>query len=120
MGIDSAADEHVALRIIHRGVARLDGVELRSNDVAHAARRAVNGHAVAILDAETGQVADGDPLLPTTLARRGFSLGSARVAWVGASNDNVDGELRVRAWTTDGVGNLRVVSPEQEEVLPAF
>ena len=75
---------------------------------------------VLAIDPTTGAVADTDPLLPTTLARRGFSLGNDRVAWVAPSSSNVDGELRLRAWTSDGVGGLRVVSPEQEEVLPAF
>jgi hypothetical protein len=75
---------------------------------------------VLAIDPETGAIAEGDPLLPTTMARRGFSIGSDRVAWVAPSEDNVDGELRIRAWTSDGVGGLRVVSPEQEEVLPAF
>jgi hypothetical protein len=75
---------------------------------------------VLAIDPETGRVAQDDPLLGTTLARRGFSLGADRVAWVAPSDDNVDGELRLRAWTSDGVGGLRVISPEQEGVLPAF
>ncbi len=75
---------------------------------------------VLAIDPETGQVVTGEPLLRTTLARRGFSLGTDRVVWVAPSDTNVDGELRLRAWTSDGVGGLRVVSPEQEGVLPAF
>ena len=54
-----------------------------------------------------------------TLARRGFSLGQNRVAWVGPSEDNIDGELRIRTWGSDGVGGLRLKAPGQEEVVPA-
>jgi hypothetical protein len=75
---------------------------------------------VFAIDPASGGIYGGEALLGPTLARRGFSLGSDRVAWVSSSEENADGELRIRAWTTDGVGNLRVVSGEQEEVLPAF
>ena len=72
------------------------------------------------VDPNTGQVAAGDPLLKPTLARRGFSLGLSRVAWVAPSDDNPDGELRVRTWGDDGVGGLRLLPAQLEEVVPAF
>lgn len=75
---------------------------------------------VVAVDPETRRLDRDDPLLDTTLARRGFSLASDGVAWVAASDDNVDGELRIRAWTSDGVGGLRVVAADREEVLPAW
>lgn len=75
--------------------------------------------AVLPVDPDTHRVLRSQPLLETTLARRGFSLGSDRVAWVAPTDANVDGELRIRAWTDDGVGGLRVISPD-EEVLPAL
>lgn len=62
---------------------------------------------------------ENDPLLGTTLARRGFSLGDDRVAWVGPSDNNVDGELRLKTWGTAGDGSLRLSGPDQEEVVPA-
>ena len=71
------------------------------------------------VEPDTRRVLRSEPLLETTLARRGFSLGSDRVAWVAPTDANVDGELRIRAWTDDGVGGLRVISPD-EEVLPAL
>jgi hypothetical protein len=75
---------------------------------------------ILAIDPENGELRQGEPVLGTTLARRGFALGSDRVAWVAPSDDNVDGELRIRAWTSDGVGGLRIVSDDEEEVLPAF
>jgi hypothetical protein len=70
-------------------------------------------------DAQTELVTGEIELLPTTLARRGFTLGTSRVAWVGPSDDNIDGELRIRTWGTDGNGSLRLRAPSQEEVTPA-
>jgi hypothetical protein len=68
----------------------------------------------------THRILRDEPLLETSMARRGFSLAGDRVAWVAPSDDNLDGELRIRAWTNDGFGGLRVVSPDQEGVLPAL
>jgi hypothetical protein len=70
-------------------------------------------------DATTELVTGEIELLPTTLARRGFTLGTSRVAWVGPSDDNIDGDLRIRTWGTDGNGSLRLRAPSQEEVTPA-
>ncbi|MEA2675952.1 MAG: hypothetical protein QOJ81_93 [Chloroflexota bacterium] len=76
--------------------------------------------AVMAVDPETDEVQVADPLLPATLARRGFSLGLSRVAWVAPSEDNADGELRIRTWGDDGVGGMRLQPFQLEEVLPAF
>jgi hypothetical protein len=76
--------------------------------------------AVMAVDTETDQVQTADPLLSATLARRGFSLGFSRVAWVAPSDDNPDGELRIRTWGDDGVGGLRLQPFRLEEVVPAF
>ena len=75
--------------------------------------------AVFAEDPDTQLVTTDNALLPMTLARRGFSLGTNRVAWVGPSDENVDGELRIRTWGSDGVGGLRLKAPSQEEVVPA-
>jgi hypothetical protein len=75
---------------------------------------------VLAVDPETHQLGNADPLLSPTLARRGFTLGLSRVAWVAPSEDDPDGELRIRTWGNDGVGGLRLQPSELEEVLPAF
>ena len=75
---------------------------------------------VLAVDPDTHQLGNAEPLLSPTLARRGFSLGLSRVAWVAPSEDNPDGELRIRTWGDDGVGGLRVRPFKLEEVLPAF
>ncbi|MDL2335226.1 MAG: zf-HC2 domain-containing protein [Chloroflexota bacterium] len=75
---------------------------------------------VFAIDPNTNQIAADDPLLPPTLARRGFSLGLNRVAWVAPSEDNPDGGLRVRTWDVDGVGGLRLLPDKLDEVVPAF
>jgi hypothetical protein len=75
--------------------------------------------AVLAVDQTTQRVSQDNPPLAMTMARRGFSLGANRVAWVGPSDTNVDGELRIRTWGTDGVGGLRLEAPNQEEVVPA-
>ena len=75
---------------------------------------------VLAVDPDTHLIRTADPLLPATLARRGFTLGVSRVAWVGPSDENVDGELRIRSWGADGVGGLRLKAPGEGEFLPAF
>ena len=76
--------------------------------------------AVLSVDPVTEQVSTDSPLLAMTLAKRGFSMGLDRVAWIAPSDDNVDGELRIRTWGSDGVGGLRLIAPDQEDVVPAF
>ncbi len=61
-----------------------------------------------------------DPLLAATLARRGFTLGLSRVAWVAPQDSNPDGELRIQTWGSDGVGGLFLRSLDLQEVVPAF
>lgn len=75
---------------------------------------------VFAIDPDTNQIATDVPLLQPTLARRGFSLGLSRVAWVAPSEDNPDGGLRVRTWGDDGVGGLRLLPDKLDEVVPAF
>ncbi len=75
---------------------------------------------VLAIDPQTHEVGNTEPLLSPTLARRGFSLGLSRVAWVAPSEDNPDGELRIRTWGDDGVGGLRVQPFKLDEVVPAF
>ena len=76
--------------------------------------------AVLAVDPGTQLVQTAEPLLPATLARRGFSLGLSRVVWVGASDDNPDGELRIRTWGDDGVGGIQLEPLTLEGVVPAF
>lgn len=76
--------------------------------------------AVMAVEPVTHAVQTVDPLLPATLARRGFSLGLSRVVWVAPSEDNPDGELRIRTWSDDGVGGVRLQEFMLEKVVPAF
>jgi hypothetical protein len=75
---------------------------------------------VLTLDPQTGIVDHDLPLLEPTLARRGFTLGLSRVAWVAPGESGTEGELRVRTWGLDGVGLLRLRRFELTEVMPAF
>ena len=74
---------------------------------------------VRALDVRSELGLHSDPLLSATLARRGFSLGLNRVAWVAPSETDPEGELRVRTWGSDGVGDS-VQQLDGEEVVPAF
>ena len=76
--------------------------------------------AVLSVDPVTEEVSTDSPLLAMTLAKRGFSMGLDRVAWIAPSDNDVDGELRIRTWGSDGVGGLRLIAPDQEDVVPAF
>jgi hypothetical protein len=75
---------------------------------------------VTALNETTNQLDLASPLLPPTLARRGFTLGLNRVAWVGSSDLSPDGELRIRTWGVDGIGGLRLQPLDLTEVVPAF
>lgn len=75
---------------------------------------------VLALDPQTAQLAVGTPLVAPTLARRGFTLGLSRVAFVAPSDQTPDGELRVRTWGSTGTGDLHLRAPEVEGVVPAF
>jgi len=75
---------------------------------------------VLAVDPLTGQLSTDAPLVAPTLARRGFTLGLSRVAFVASSNDTPDGELRVRTWGSGGSGDLLLHAPDGQEVVPAF
>ncbi|MBA3851487.1 MAG: hypothetical protein H0X59_03865, partial [Chloroflexi bacterium] len=55
-----------------------------------------------------------------TLARRSFTLGRDRVAWVAPSEERADGELRLRTWGSPGFGSLRIRQFDVSTGLPAF
>jgi hypothetical protein len=74
---------------------------------------------VFAIDLESAAIDTGEPLLSLTFARRGFSLGDSRVAWVGAP-DSTEGELHIATWGDDGVGGLRLQPAPLQEVVPAF
>jgi hypothetical protein len=76
--------------------------------------------AVVPLDTATGELGLDEPLLAPTLARRSFTLGHSRVAWVGPAEATPDGELRISVWGPDGPGVLHFTSPDLLGVLAAF
>jgi hypothetical protein len=59
-------------------------------------------------------------LLGPTLARRTFTLGEERIAWVAPAEEGADGELRVRTWGAPGEGDVRVRDLRIREGIPAF
>lgn len=75
---------------------------------------------VLSLDPETGLTSYEEPLLRSTLARRSFTLGISRVAWVGPTEDDPNGEVRIRTWGPAGFGGLRVPSHDLREMVPTF
>jgi hypothetical protein len=74
---------------------------------------------VMALDPSTGTLDDDQPFLATSLARRAFTLGSNRVAWVAPADGEPQGELRIRTWGPDGFGDLRLRPQPLHEVVPA-
>jgi hypothetical protein len=88
--------------------------------IADAAGSTWGSLVVRTLDVRAELGLHSDPLLAATLARRGFSLGLNRVAWVAPSEADPEGELRVRTWGSDGVGGWNVPQIDGEEVVPAF
>lgn len=60
------------------------------------------------------------PRLPAVLARRHFTLGIDRVAWIAPADTQPEGEIRIRTWGSAGDGGLRIPSFDQREVVPAF
>ncbi|MEO7118625.1 MAG: hypothetical protein ABIZ34_06605, partial [Candidatus Limnocylindrales bacterium] len=82
--------------------------------------------AVYQVDASDIRVDRRNELLSPTLARRAFSLGLERVVWVGSSDSEPDGELRLRTWGARGVGGsrgfggLRIRDIELKGGFPAF
>jgi hypothetical protein len=75
---------------------------------------------VVPLDPASGELGTGTPLLAPTLARRSFTLGHSRVAWVGPAETTPEGELRISVWGPDGSGVLRFSAPDMHGVLAAF
>jgi hypothetical protein len=59
-------------------------------------------------------------LLGPTVARRSFTLGDERVAWVAPAEEGADGELRVRTWGDSGEGDLRLREIRLRNGIPAF
>ena len=76
--------------------------------------------AVFALDQQTGALTLDAPLLAPTLARRSFTLGHNRAAWVGPAEQSPDGELRISVWGPDGSGVLRFSDPDLYRLLAAF
>jgi len=76
--------------------------------------------AVIRVDEQTGRIDRFAELLPTTLARRAFTLGEDRVAWVAPSDQQADGELRLRTWGPRGFGGLRFRDIDVRSGTPAF
>jgi hypothetical protein len=76
--------------------------------------------AVLRLLPKAGGIDFSNPLLDSTLARRSFSLGSDRIAWVAASDSQPAGELRLRTWDIHGYGGLRIRDINVDGGVPAF
>jgi len=71
-------------------------------------------------DPDLGQLNSDEPLVKLILAKRGFSLGADRVAYVGLAQDGTRAELRVRTWGSAGPGDLLVETLDLEELVPSF
>lgn len=61
-----------------------------------------------------------DEVLGSNLARRAFSMGTDRVAWIAPSDSSTDGDLRIRTWDARGVGDLRIHSVDAGDGVPSF
>jgi hypothetical protein len=59
-------------------------------------------------------------LLGPTLARRAFTLGRDRIAWVAPVDEDPEGELRVRTWGENGDGGVRLRGIDVDQGLPGF
>jgi hypothetical protein len=69
---------------------------------------------------ETGRIDRATVLLGPTLARRSFTLGEERIAWVAPADEGAEGEIRVRTWGLPGEGNLRLRDIRLRDGIPAF
>lgn len=67
-----------------------------------------------------GRLDHEQPILESTLARRGFNLESNRIAWVAPLVGARSGELRVRLWDGDGVRDVHMQPAESAGVVAAF
>jgi hypothetical protein len=68
---------------------------------------------------ESGSIDRAATILGPTLARRSFTLGTSRVAWVAPSPDRPDGELRVRTWSGAGA-TIRIRDIDPRNGILAF
>jgi hypothetical protein len=68
---------------------------------------------------DAGSINRGAMILGPTLARRSFTLGTSRVAWVAPSPDRPDGELRVRTWSGAGA-TIRIRDIDTRNGILAF
>ncbi len=71
-------------------------------------------------DPSSGELTLDEPLIGPEFSKRGFTVGANRVAWVGLPDDGTEGELHIRTWGTDGVGDLRIESLNVEDLVPTF
>lgn len=78
------------------------------------------GQLAVVRMARDGLMDPATELLPPTLARRAFTLGLDRVAWIAPASERVDGELRLRTWGPRGYGGLRISEIEVRSGTPAF
>jgi hypothetical protein len=77
---------------------------------------------LTVVDVESaGREQDDEVILVgPTPARRAFSLGLDRVAWVAPVAAEGDGELRVMTWGPGGRGSVRLRDVDAEDGVPAF
>jgi hypothetical protein len=77
---------------------------------------------LAVIDVEelAADPATAQPRLPAVLARRHFTLGIDRVAWIAPADAQPEGEVRIRTWGPAGEGGRRIPSFDLREVVPAF
>jgi hypothetical protein len=68
---------------------------------------------------DAGRIVQDQTLLGPTAAKRSFTLGLDRAAFV-APTDAGNAELRVATWGPSGKGILRIADSDQGEGLPGF
>lgn len=79
------------------------------------------GHLTVLSVDLQGRLDRATPILGSTLAKRGFNLGTNRVAWVAPLREGApSGELRLRMWNGDVVNDVRVKPLESTGVVAAF
>jgi hypothetical protein len=75
---------------------------------------------VLAVDVERARTGRTELLVGPAPARRAFSLGLDRVAWVAPLAGDGDGELRVQTWGPGGKGLVRLRNLDPEDGVPAF
>ena len=78
------------------------------------------GHLTVLSLDLQGRLDHESAILGSTLAKRGFTLGSNRVAWVAPLGSSPSGELRLRMWNGDSVREVRVRPVQSTGVVAAF